>query len=220
MFFMKSDTAVSILESLDNIYPHTPEERNFLKFNNPYEILIMTILSAQTTDACINKLRDELFEKYPNPKALASADIKEVERIIHPTGFYHAKAKNITTCAKLLCENFGENVPNSIEELTTLPGVGRKTANIVTNHAFGNCTGIAVDTHVARLSQRIGFSDNTDPSKIEQDLLKLFPEKYWKEVNYLLIRHGREICSARKPKCESCIVNNRCRYYKSQMLTE
>jgi endonuclease-3 len=213
---MNPETAVAILEKLDGIYPHTPEERNFLKFRNPYEILIMTILSAQTTDACINGLRDELFSAYPDPKALARADISEVERIVHPTGFYHAKAKNITGCAKLLCEKFGGEVPDSIGELMTLPGVGRKTANIVTNHAFGKCTGIAVDTHVARLSQRIGFSDHTDPLKIEQNLLHLFPEEYWEEVNYLLIRHGREVCNARKPKCGICAVRQGCRYHLRQ----
>ncbi|MDU9376717.1 Ultraviolet N-glycosylase/AP lyase [Methanocorpusculaceae archaeon Sp1] len=208
---MNTPEAVAILSELNRLYPHTREEMNFLRFENPYQILIMTILSAQTTDVTINGLRDELFSCYPDPKALAAASQDEVERIIHPAGFYHTKAKNIIGTAKCLCENFDGNVPETIQELVTLPGVGRKTANIVTNHAFGNPVGIAVDTHVGRLAQRIGFSDNTDPNKIEIDLIHLFPKEWWGELNYLLISHGRAVCTARKPACDRCCIRDLCR---------
>lgn len=217
---MNTAEAVSVLTELNRIYPHTREDMNFLKFENPYQILIMTILSAQTTDVTINGLRDELFSCYPDPSALASADQTEVERIIHPAGFYHTKAKNIIGTAKCLCKNFGGEVPQTIEELVTLPGVGRKTANIVTNHAFGNAVGIAVDTHVGRLAQRIGFSDNSDPNKIEQDLLTLFPKAWWGEINYLLISHGRAVCTAKKPACERCIICHHCRTYLEKNQTQ
>ncbi|MDE2518885.1 MAG: endonuclease III [Methanocorpusculum sp.] len=217
---MNTAEAVSVLTELNRIYPHTREDMNFLKFENPYQILIMTILSAQTTDVTINGLRDELFSCYPDPPALASADQIEVERIIHPAGFYHTKAKNIIGTAKSLCENFGGEVPQTIAELVTLPGVGRKTANIVTNHAFGNAVGIAVDTHVGRLSQRIGFSDNSDPNKIEQDLMVLFPKEWWGEINYLLISHGRAVCTAKKPACERCIICHHCRTYQEKHQTQ
>ncbi|WP_338095910.1 endonuclease III [Methanorbis rubei] len=208
---MNTPEAVAILSELNCLYPHTREEMNFLRFENPYQILIMTILSAQTTDVTINGLRDELFSCYPDPASLAAASQDEVERIIHPAGFYHTKAKNIIGTAKCLCENFDGSVPETVQELVTLPGVGRKTANIVTNHAFGNPVGIAVDTHVGRLAQRIGFSDNTDPNKIEIDLMHLFPKEWWGEINYLLISHGRAVCTARKPACERCCIRESCR---------
>lgn len=217
---MNTAEAVSVLTELNHLYPHTREDMNFLKFENPYQILIMTILSAQTTDVTINGLRDELFSCYPDPQSLASADPAEVERIIHPAGFYHTKAKNIIGTAKCLCENFGSEVPQTIDELVTLPGVGRKTANIVTNHAFANPVGIAVDTHVGRLSQRIGFSDNRDPNRIEQDLMRLFPKKWWGEINYLLISHGRAVCTAKKPACDRCAICHHCRTYHQTPQTQ
>jgi len=186
---------------------------NFLKFRNPFEILIMTILSAQTTDKTVNELRDELFTAYPDADALSKAQIEDVESIIKPTGFYHAKAKNIIGASKKLVTDFHGEVPDTIEELTTLPGVGRKTANIVTNHAYHKVYGIAVDTHVKRLSQRLGFSKEEDPEKIEQDLLKLLNRRYWEHVNYLLISHGRTICTAKKPQCNACTLKKECDYY-------
>ena len=196
---MNQITAESIFKELQHQYPYTRDEMNFLKFRNPFELLIMTILSAQTTDVTINGLRDELFTAYPDAAALSRAEPEDVERIIHSAGYYRAKTKNIIGTAKMLEENFGGIVPKTIEELITLPGVGRKTANIVTNHAFHETYGIAVDTHVGRLSQRIGFTKNTDPDKIEKDLMELFPKKWWSEINYLLIRHGRAVCTAKKP---------------------
>jgi endonuclease-3 len=208
--------AESILDDLNNVYPHTQNGMNFLKFRNPFELLIMTILSAQTTDIIINNLRDTLFKKYPDARALSVADPEEVEQIIHSAGYYRAKTKNIIGTAKMLEENFGGVVPNTIEELITLPGVGRKTANIVTNHAFHKTYGIAVDTHVGRLSQRIGFTKNTDPDKIEKDLMELFPKKRWSEINYLLISHGRAVCTAKKPDCTKCIISHNCQSYRER----
>ena len=210
---MNQTTAESILEELHCQYPCSQDEKNFLKFRDPFELLIMTILSAQTTDAIVNGLRGELFTAYPDPHALACADPADVERIIYSAGYYRAKTKSIIGTANMLIENFGGVVPKTIEELITLPGVGRKTANIVTNHGFHEAYGVAVDTHVRRLSQKIGFTKNTDPAKIEKDLLELFPKKWWSEINYLLIRHGREICTAKKPNCKECIIRHNCQLH-------
>lgn len=207
---MDKVSADEILTILNTIYPHTREDMNFLKFRNPFEILIMTVLSAQTTDKTINGLRDELFARYPDAEALSKAKQEDVEQIIRPAGYYHAKAKNIIAASKRLVAEFNGKVPDTIEELTTLPGVGRKTANIVTNHAYHKTYGIAVDTHVKRLSIRLGFTNKTEPEKIEQDLLALFDKKWWEHVNYLLISHGRAVCDARRPACDKCVLKERC----------
>ena len=207
---MDKVSADEILTILNTIYPHTRDDMNFLKFRNPFEILIMTVLSAQTTDKTINGLRDELFARYPDADALSKAKQEDVEQIIRPAGYYHAKAKNIIAASKRLVAEFNGEVPDTIEELTTLPGVGRKTANIVTNHAYHKTYGIAVDTHVKRLSIRLGFTNKTEPEKIEQDLLALFDKKWWEHVNYLLISHGRAVCDARRPACDKCVLKERC----------
>ena len=207
---MTATSAEYILQKLNAAYPHTADDMNFLQFRNNFELLIMTILSAQTTDVTVNGLRDELFSAYPNAEALAAADQAEVERIIHPAGFFRSKAKNIIGASKKLCTEFGGEIPQTIEELTTLPGVGRKTANIVTNHGFHKAYGIAVDTHVKRLSQRLGFTKSTDPDTIEKDLTALLDRKWWEHVNYLLISHGRAVCTAKKPACERCIIREHC----------
>lgn len=207
---MDKVSADEILTILNTIYPHTREDMNFLKFRNPFEILIMTVLSAQTTDKTINGLRDELFARYPDAEALSKAKQEDVEQIIRPAGYYHAKAKNIIAASKRLVAEFNGEVPDTIEKLTTLPGVGRKTANIVTNHAYHKTYGIAVDTHVKRLSIRLGFTNKTEPEKIEQDLLALFDKKWWEHVNYLLISHGRAVCDARRPACDKCVLKERC----------
>ncbi|HJJ27027.1 MAG TPA: endonuclease III [Methanocorpusculum sp.] len=207
---MDKVSADEILTILNTIYPHTREDMNFLKFRNPFEILIMTVLSAQTTDKTINGLRDELFARYPDAEALSKARQEDVEQIIRPAGYYHAKAKNIIAASKRLVAEFNGEVPDTIEELITLPGVGRKTANIVTNHAYHKTYGIAVDTHVKRLSIRLGFTNKTEPEKIEQDLLALFDKKWWEHVNYLLISHGRAVCDARRPACDKCVLKERC----------
>ncbi|MBO5430789.1 endonuclease III [Methanocorpusculum sp.] len=207
---MTATSAEYILQKLNAAYPHTADDMNFLQFRNNFELLIMTILSAQTTDVTVNGLRDELFSAYPNAEALAAADQTEVERIIHPAGFFRSKAKNIIGASKKLCTEFGGEIPQTIEELITLPGVGRKTANIVTNHGFHKAYGIAVDTHVKRLSQRLGFTKSTDPDTIEKDLTALLDRKWWEHVNYLLISHGRAVCTAKKPACERCIIREHC----------
>ena len=207
---MDKVSADEILTILNTIYPHTREDMNFLKFRNPFEILIMTVLSAQTTDKTINGLRDELFARYPDAEALSKAKQEDVEQIIRPAGYYHAKAKNIIAASKRLVAEFNGEVPDTIEEIITLPGVGRKTANIVTNHAYHKTYGIAVDTHVKRLSIRLGFTNKTEPEKIEQDLLALFDKKWWEHVNYLLISHGRAVCDARRPACDKCVLKERC----------
>ena len=207
---MTATSAEYILQKLNAAYPHTADDMNFLQFRNNFELLIMTILSAQTTDVTVNGLRDELFSAYPDAEALAAADQAEVERIIHPAGFFRSKAKNIIGASQKLCEDFGGEIPQTIEELITLPGVGRKTANIVTNHGFHKAYGIAVDTHVKRLSQRLGFTKSTDPDTIEKDLTALLDRKWWEHVNYLLISHGRAVCTAKKPACERCIIREHC----------
>ena len=207
---MTATSAEYILQKLNAAYPHTADDMNFLQFRNNFELLIMTILSAQTTDVTVNGLRDELFSAYPNAEALAAADQAEVERIIHPAGFFRSKAKNIIGASQKLCAEFGGEIPQTIEELITLPGVGRKTANIVTNHGFHKAYGIAVDTHVKRLSQRLGFTKSTDPDTIEKDLTALLDRKWWEHVNYLLISHGRAVCTAKKPACERCIIREHC----------
>ena len=207
---MTSISAEDILQKLNAAYPHTADDMNFLHFRNNFELLIMTILSAQTTDVTVNGLRDELFSAYPNAAALAAADQADVERIIHPAGFFRSKAKNIIGASKKLCEEFGGEIPQTIEELTSLPGVGRKTANIVTNHGFHKAYGIAVDTHVKRLSQRLGFTKSTDPDTIEKDLTALLDRKWWEHVNFLLISHGRAVCTAKKPACDKCIISEYC----------
>ncbi|MBP1928120.1 endonuclease-3 [Methanolinea mesophila] len=185
---------------------------------SPFRILILTILSAQTTDASVDKVSGELFRRFPTPEALASAEQGDVEEIIHSTGFYHAKARHIIGAAKTLRDGFSGEVPDTMEELLTIPGVGRKTANIVLDHAFGMNEGVAVDTHVRRLAQRIGFSDHSDPAGIERDLIALFPRDRWGMLTDILISHGRAVCTARAPKCPGCPIREECRYYHKVFL--
>lgn len=179
----------------------------------PFEVLITTILSAQTTDKSVDAVRDDLFSRFPDPDSLAMADIAEVEQIIHRTGFFHAKAKHIIAASRALIERFDGAVPATMEDLLTIPGVGRKTANIVLYHGFGINMGVAVDTHVFRLAGRLGFSDAANAEGIEKDLMRLFPEKDWGVLTDVLISHGRAICTARKPACTTCLVSHLCRYY-------
>ena len=184
----------------------------FLHFENPYQILIATILSAQTTDATVNKVTKSLFKKYTEINALAFADLSDVEQIIHSTGFYHAKARNIIATSKMVVENFNGVVPATMEELLQLPGVGRKTANIILHHAFDITVGIAVDTHVKRVAQRLGITSSKNPDIIERDLTNTYPKKVWGEINGLLILHGRKICTAKKPCCDICFLSDICLY--------
>ncbi|KAF5085554.1 Endonuclease III [anaerobic digester metagenome] len=211
---MNRTTACEIHRRLLEQYPVIDGRRHFLEFHNPYETLILTILSAQTTDRAVNAVRDDLFSRYPTPEALARAEPEEVEPLIRTIGFHHAKACYIVGAARKLVAEFGGEVPRTMEELQTLPGVGRKTANIVLSHAFDINVGIAVDTHVRRVSKRLGFTGSTNPDIIERDLVALFPEEVWRDINYLLIRHGRAVCTAKNPKHEVCVVAELCRYYR------
>jgi len=181
-----------------------------LKHHEPLQLLIAVILSAQCTDQQVNKVTPALFARFESARDYARADIKEIEKFIHSTGFYHNKAKSIQGACKLIVEKHGGKVPNTMEELLTLPGVARKTANIVLYKSFGKIEGIAVDTHVRRLSYRLGLTNNEDPNKIEQDLMKLIPRAYWGEITNWLIWHGRKVCFAKKPNCSGCILNKIC----------
>jgi endonuclease-3 len=168
------------------------------------------MLSAQTTDVAVNRVTKTLFKKYQTTEDYASADIKELEQDIHSTGFYHNKAKNLQKCCQLLVEKFHSQVPKTMEALLELPGVARKTANIVLYNAYGTIAGIAVDTHVMRLSQRLGITEQKDQNKIEKDLMLITPKEKWMELTDLLIFHGRQVCKAKKPKCEVCVLNKIC----------
>lgn len=189
---------------------HYPSARTALEFRNPLEMLVSTVLSAQCTDARVNKVTKELFRKYRTVADYANAVQKEFEGDIRSTGFYRSKAKNIIAAAKLIQENFRGKVPNTMEELIKLPGVGRKTANIILWNSYGIISGIAVDTHVKRVSYRLGLTGNTDPVKIEQDLMKLYNKKDWPQVSNLIISHGRAVCQAKKPSCKKCFLFNQC----------
>jgi endonuclease-3 len=181
-----------------------------LHFKNPYELLVAVILSAQTTDVGVNKATPALFERYPTPAALADADQLEVEEYVRTLGFYHQKAKNIiATCRMIVAEHDGE-VPDTMAGLTALPGVARKTANIVLGEAFDKVEGIAVDTHVFRLAHRFGLTTQKDQDKVERDLMTTFPREHWHRLNYDLITHGRRICTAKKPACGACFLNDIC----------
>lgn len=196
-----------ILRKLKELYPAA---ECALRFRNAYELLIATILSAQSTDKTVNEVTPALFAKYPSPHDLAQADLAELERIIHATGFFRNKARNLLGCAQVLVTRHNAEVPQTMAELTALPGVGRKTANVVLGNAFGKNEGIVVDTHVRRLAQRLGFTKHERPEKIEQDLTAWAPQKDWTIFSHLLILHGRQICAARKPRCEECALRAEC----------
>lgn len=182
-----------------------PDSRIALRFSNPLELLIATILSAQCTDVKVNQVTEVLFKKYRSAKDYANANLTEFEEDIRPTGFYRNKAKSIQKCCQDLVARFGGEVPKALEDLVTLPGVGRKTANVILGNAFG-IPGIVVDTHVQRVSQRIGLTKNDDPVKIEFDLMEIVPKEEWTHFSNLLIWHGRRACVAKKPLCEQCSI--------------
>jgi endonuclease-3 len=198
--------AREIMELLRKRYPDADCE---LTYKNDFELLISVILSAQTTDANVNRVTPNLFKRFPTAKALAEAPIDEVKELIRSTGYYNAKAANIQACAKGIVERFNGKVPGNIEDLTTLPGVGRKTANVLLG-VIHNIPGWTVDTHVQRLSKRLGFSEQEDPAKIEKELQILFPEQDWTKDSITLIWHGRRCCEARAPRCPECPVNHLC----------
>ena len=199
--------AIKIIEILKSYYK---DATCSLDFTTPFEMTIAVMLSAQCTDERVNKTTPYLFEKYNTPEKMDKADLKEIEEIIHPCGFYKNKAKNIKACSRKLIEDFNGIVPNNMEQLQTLPGVGRKSANVIMLEAFSNPQGIAVDTHAKRISNKMGFSKESDPIKIEQDLINVFPKKYFYDVNHLFVWHGRNYCDARKPDCKRCPVNKYC----------
>jgi endonuclease-3 len=196
-----------IIELLEKQYP---DAKTALNYTNPIEILVATMLSAQTTDVQVNIVTQKLFKKYRTPEDYANADIKELEQDVRSTGFYHNKAKNLQKCCQLLVEKYHSQVPKTMEELLTLPGVARKTANIVLYNAYGTIAGIAVDTHVRRLTDRLGLTEQKDQDKIEQDLMRLTPREKWMKLTDLLIFHGRQVCMAKKPNCAGCILNKIC----------
>src|SRR6185369_1810734 len=203
----KQERAVEIVHRLKKAYP---KAKCSLDFTNAFELLIATMLSAQSTDVRVNIVTKSLFRKYPNPAAFAAAGQVEMERDVKQTGFFRNKAKAVIAASKAIMERHGGEVPRTMEELTALPGVGRKTANVVLSNALNTPVGIVVDTHVTRLSGRLGLTANSDAEKIEQDLMKLIPQKEWTAFSHRLIYHGRQICVARKPKCAECVLNDVC----------
>jgi endonuclease-3 len=199
--------ALKIIELLEKEHP---DAKVALHYSNPLQLLVATMLSAQSTDETINKVTKTLFKKYTKAEDYANADLKELEQDIRSTGFYHNKEKNLKNSAKMLVENYDSKVPKTMEELIKLPGVARKTANIVLTNAYGVIAGVAVDTHVRRLAQRLGLSQNSNPDKIETDLMSIVPKDKWMRLTDLLIFHGRRVCTAKKPNCAGCVLNKIC----------
>ncbi len=197
----------AILGKLDKAYPNATCE---LKHENAFQLLISTILSAQCTDVRVNQVAETLYKKYPNPKAFAYATPSELEQDIRPTGFFRNKTKSVMGASKAIIERFGGEVPRTMEEILTLPGVARKTANVVLGTAYGIPSGIVVDTHVQRIANRLDLTRNEDPKKIEQDLMQLIPKEKWIQFSHQIIWHGRRICQARKPKCAECNLESLC----------
>jgi endonuclease-3 len=194
----------------ERLEAHYGDPHAALDFDNAYQLLIAVILSAQTTDVGVNKATPALFARYPTPAALAEADPLDVEGYVRTLGFYHQKAKNIIRTCQIITAEFGGEVPDTMEGLTSLPGVARKTANIVLGEAFGKVEGIAVDTHVNRLAHRFGLSTERDQDKVERDLMAIFPADHWHRVNYDLITHGRAVCTAKRPACGACFLSDVC----------
>ena len=203
----KQERALDVVSRLKRMYP---KAKCSLDFTNAFELLIATMLSAQSTDVRVNIVTKSLFRKYPGPKDFANASQTEMEKDVRQTGFYRNKAKAVIAASKAIMEKHAGEVPRTMEELTALPGVGRKTANVVLGNAFKTAVGVVVDTHVTRVSGRLGLTSHSDAEKIEQDLMKLIPQKEWTSFSHRLILHGREICVARKPKCSECRLNELC----------
>lgn len=204
------DVAVQGREVSKRLAEHYPDARVALDFTNPWQLLVATILSAQTTDVGVNKVTPVLFERYPTPDALAAADPLDVEAVVKPTGFYRNKTKAIMGAARAIVAEHGGKVPETMAGLVTLPGVARKTANIVLTNGFGHVEGIAVDTHVLRVSRRLGLTAETDPNKVERDLMAAIPEESWGRTNMSMVLFGRQVCEAKRPKCSECFLNDIC----------
>jgi endonuclease-3 len=204
----KHNTKINqIISLLQKEYPNT---RTALNFSNPLELLVAVILSAQCTDVLVNKITPALFARFRTASEYANADVNELETLIYSSGFYRNKAKNIQGAARLIAENFGGSVPDNMKDMLALPGVARKTANVVLYNAFGKREGIAVDTHVKRLSRLLGLTEETNPDRIEKDLMALVPPEYWGDITHLLIDHGRKVCIARRPQCSKCALAPLC----------
>jgi endonuclease-3 len=207
IYLEPKERSLKIIELLEKEHP---DAKVALHYANPLELLVATMLSAQSTDETINKVTKTLFKKYTKPEDYANTDLKELEQDIRSTGFYHHKARNLQNSAKMLVEKYHSQVPKTMEELVKLPGVARKTANIVLTNAYGVVAGVAVDTHVRRLAKRLGLSENDDPNKIEQDLMRIVSKDKWMRITDLLIFHGRRVCTAKKPNCAGCVLNKIC----------
>lgn len=207
----KSDIK-KLLDILDEEYK---EAKCGLDYTGPLDLTVALILAAQCTDKRVNMIRPIVFTKYPTVYELANANVSELEDIIHSCGFYKNKAKNIIKMANNVVYKYDGNVPNTMEELTSLPGIGRKSANIILQECFNITEGIAVDTHVTRITQKLGLTENSDPVNIEKDLMKVLPKKYWNKINHMLVNHGRAVCDAKKPKCDICPVNHICVSYRN-----
>jgi endonuclease-3 len=203
----KKQRALEILERLKRLYP---DATCSLDYETPVQLLVATILSAQCTDERVNKVTPELFRRFPDAASMASADLAEIEKLVRSTGFYRNKAKNIQGACRKIMTDFGGQVPQTMAELLTLPGVARKTGNVVLAHAFGINAGVTVDTHVKRLSHRLGLTTHTDPIRIERDLMKLLPQPDWENWSIRLIYHGRAVCNARNPACDRCQIADLC----------
>ena len=210
---MKKSDALILFNRLKEYYP---DATCSLDFKEPFQLVVAVMLSAQCTDERVNKTTPELFSRCKTIQDFADIDINELEKIIHPCGFYKNKAKNIKLCAKQVLENFNGVVPHTMKELTSLAGVGRKSANVIMLEVFGIAEGVAVDTHAKRISNLTGLSKEKEPEKIEQDLLKTFPKECWKDLNHLLVWHGRNTCVARNPKCDICPISDVCKFAKSR----
>jgi len=203
------DRTEKIIRLLGREYPSA---KTGLAFSTPFQLLVATVLSAQTTDVIVNKITPSLFEKYPGPAALADAPLEEIKKIIRPVNYHNNKAANIKKLSKILVRQYGGNVPETMEGLVQLPGVARKTANVLLSQAFGRAEGIVVDTHVKRLCGRLGLSTQKTPEKIESDLMKIVPRDKWISFPFTLIMHGRKVCNAKKPLCFSCLIAGLCPY--------
>lgn len=212
MIKLKRQDAIHLIEQLKQTYP---DATCSLDFTTPFELVVAVMLSAQCTDERVNKTTPTLFARCKTIPDFANIDLQELETIIHPCGFYKNKAKNIKQCAKQILENFNGEVPNTMKDLICLAGIGRKSANVIMLEVFGIAQGIAVDTHAKRISNLIGLSKETLPEKIEQDLLKIFPKKYLKDINHIFVWHGRNTCIARKPKCNTCAIQDLCNFYQN-----
>ncbi len=203
----KRQRALAVANRMDERYPQTV---CLLQHHDPFTLTIAVLLSAQTTDAAVNKITPLFFEKWPTAHALAEADPRDVEEVIKNIGLHRVKAKNCVRLAQMLLECYGGEVPASMDDLQRLPGVGRKTANIILNQGFGIVEGIAVDTHVFRIAQKLGFSSAKTPNKVEEDLLQLFPKELWQPINHQWVLFGREVCIARRPRCGECPISDLC----------